>query len=71
MPSPALRLEAVSHVFHHGTPNEVRALDAIGLELEPGAFAVVVGNNGSGKSSLLNAVAGSLALTDGKIYLGG
>jgi putative tryptophan/tyrosine transport system ATP-binding protein len=71
MPSPALRLEAVSHVFHQGTPNEVRALDSIGLELEPGAFAVVVGSNGSGKSSLLNAVAGSLALTGGKVYLGG
>jgi putative tryptophan/tyrosine transport system ATP-binding protein len=71
MPSPTLRLEGVSHVFHPGTPNEVRALDSIGLELERGAFAVVVGNNGSGKSSLLNAVAGSLGLTGGKLYLDG
>ena len=71
MPEIALRLEAVSHVFHRGTPNEVRALDAIDLELERGTFTVVLGTNGSGKSSLLNAIAGSLALTGGRVYLDG
>ena len=62
MPEIALRLEAVSHVFHPGTPNEVRALDAVDLELARGSFTVVLGTNGSGKSSLLGAIAGSLAL---------
>lgn len=71
MPDVALRLEAVSHAFHAGTPNEVRALDAVDLELERGTFTVVLGTNGSGKSSLLNAISGSLALEGGRVYLDG
>jgi putative ABC transport system ATP-binding protein len=71
MPEIALRLEAVSHVFHPGTPSEVRALDTVDLELERGSFTVVLGTNGSGKSSLLNAIAGSLMISRGRIHLGG
>jgi putative ABC transport system ATP-binding protein len=71
MAEAALRLEGISHVFHRGTPGEVRALDSVDLALEPGSFTVVLGTNGSGKSSLLNAIAGSLALTDGRVYLDG
>jgi putative tryptophan/tyrosine transport system ATP-binding protein len=66
----ALRLAGVSTVFHAGTPNEVRALDGIDLELVRGPFTVVLGTNGSGKSSLLGAIAGSLPLTSGRVYLG-
>jgi putative ABC transport system ATP-binding protein len=71
MAEAALRLEGVSHVFHRGTPGEVRALDGVDLALEPGSFTVVLGTNGSGKSSLLGAIAGSLTLTDGRVYLDG
>jgi putative ABC transport system ATP-binding protein len=71
MPEIALRLNAVSHVFHPGTPNQVRALDAVDLELARGSFTVVLGTNGSGKSSLLGAIAGSLALAGGSVYLDG
>jgi len=71
MPDIALRLEGVSQVFHPDTPNEVRALDHIDLELERGTFTVVLGTNGSGKSSLLNGIAGSLALAGGRFYLDG
>jgi putative ABC transport system ATP-binding protein len=71
MPELALRLEAVSLVFHPGTPSELRALDTVDLELEQGTFTVVVGTNGSGKSSLLNAIAGSLALAGGRVHLDG
>jgi putative ABC transport system ATP-binding protein len=71
VPDIALRLETVSHVFHPGTPSELRALDTVDLELEQGTFTVVVGTNGSGKSSLLNAIAGSLALASGRVYLDG
>jgi putative tryptophan/tyrosine transport system ATP-binding protein len=66
----ALRLSGVSHVFHPGTPGEVRALDAVDLDLERGTFTVLLGTNGSGKSSLLNAIAGSLTLSSGRIWLG-
>jgi len=71
MPEIALRLEAITHLFHAGTPNEVRALDGVDLQLERGTFTVVLGTNGSGKSSLLNAIAGSLELASGRIHLDG
>jgi putative ABC transport system ATP-binding protein len=70
MPDAALRAEGLSLVFHPGTLNEVRALDGVDLALAPGTFAVVLGTNGSGKSSLLGAIAGSLALAEGRVYLG-
>jgi putative ABC transport system ATP-binding protein len=71
MADAALRLAAVSHAFHPGTPDEVRALDAVDLALEPGTFAVVLGANGSGKSSLLNAIAGGLPGSTGRIWIDG
>lgn len=71
MPEIVLRLEGVSQVFHQGTPSEVRALDRVNLELERGTFTVVLGANGSGKSSLLNATAGGLTLAAGRVYLEG
>jgi putative ABC transport system ATP-binding protein len=71
MPESALRLEAVSHVFHRGSANEVRALDQVDLELDRASFSVILGTNGSGKSSLLNAIAGSLPITAGRVYLEG
>jgi putative ABC transport system ATP-binding protein len=71
MADTALRLEGLSHVFHRDTPSEVRALDGVDLAVERGTFTVVVGTNGSGKSSLLNAIAGSLGLTGGRVYLDG
>ena len=71
MPEVVLRLEAASHVFHLGSPSETRALDGVDLELEQGSFTVVLGTNGSGKSSLLNAIAGSLPLVQGRVYLEG
>jgi putative ABC transport system ATP-binding protein len=67
----ALQVERVSHAFHPGTNNEVRALDKVNLELERGTFTVVLGTNGSGKSSLLNAVAGTLPAGGGRIGLDG
>ena len=67
----ALRLEGISHVYHRDTPSEVRALDGVDLAVERGTFTGVVGTNGSGKSSLLNAIAGSLGLTGGRVYLDG
>ena len=71
MPDLVLRLERVSHVFHPGTPNEVRALDGVDLELGRGSFTAVLGTNGSGKSTLLGAVAGSLGSARGRVFLEG
>src|SRR5439155_7546249 len=65
-----LEIRGISKTFHAGTPNEVRALQAVSLRLEPGSFAIVVGTNGSGKTSLLNAVAGTFFVDRGTIWIG-
>ena len=67
----ALELVDLRHTFNEGTVNEVRALRGVDLVMEPGAFVVVLGFNGSGKSSLLNAVAGTLIPAHGKVLVHG
>jgi putative ABC transport system ATP-binding protein len=69
--SRALELEDLRHTFNEGTVNEVRALRGVDLVMEPGAFVVVLGFNGSGKSSLLNAVAGTLIPAHGQVKVFG
>src|SRR5262245_37014364 len=66
-----LELENIRKTFHHGTPNEVRALGGVSLQLQPGSFLIIIGTNGSGKSTLLNAVAGSFFVDTGRIRLDG
>ena len=66
-----LEIRAVSKTFNPGTPNEMRALQAIDLRVNDGAFVVIIGTNGSGKSTLLNAVAGSFYVDSGSIALAG
>ena len=69
--APALRLEALRMIFHPGTPNERVALDGLNLTLNTGDFAVVIGSNGAGKSTMLNAISGALPLDSGKVELHG
>src|SRR5512132_2756901 len=66
-----LEIRAVSKTFNPGTPNELRALQAIDLTVSDGSFVVIIGTNGSGKSTLLNAVAGSFYIDSGAICLAG
>ena len=53
-----LKLSHVSKTFNTGTINEKKALVDLNLHLEPGDFVTVIGGNGAGKSTMLNAVAG-------------
>jgi putative ABC transport system ATP-binding protein len=66
-----LEIDDVSMTFHPRTPNEVRALRNVSLAVPAGSFVVVIGTNGSGKSSLLNAVAGTFLVDEGRIRLAG
>jgi putative tryptophan/tyrosine transport system ATP-binding protein len=66
-----LEIRDISKTFHAGTSNEVRALQNVSVTIEPGSFVIVVGTNGSGKSSLLNAVAGTFFIDSGRISLAG
>ena len=69
--SEMLKIDNIRKVFNPGTINEKVALDGVNLTLEEGEFVTVIGGNGAGKSTTLNAVAGVWPVDSGKIYLGG
>lgn len=64
-----LRIENVSVYFNKGTPNEVKALDNLSLQVNEGEFITVIGPNGAGKSTLFNVIAGTVPVAGGRIYL--
>lgn len=66
-----LEVKNISKTFNPGTVNEVKALQGISFELEEGSFVCVLGTNGSGKSTMLNAVAGTFPVDTGSISLKG
>ena len=66
-----LKIEEVYKTFNAGTINEKKALCGVNLTLEEGEFVTVIGGNGAGKSTTLNAVAGVWPVDSGKIYIGG
>lgn len=66
-----IELQDVSKTFNRGTANEVQALRNINLTIKDSEFIVVVGPNGSGKTSLLNALAGTIEIDSGEISIDG
>ena len=57
--------------FNPGTPIETKALQGLSLEIPTGQFVTVIGTNGAGKSTFLNAVSGDLSVDSGKILIDG
>lgn len=66
-----LELKNVCKTFNAGTVNEKVALNGLDLTLEDGDFVTVIGGNGAGKSTMLNAVAGVWPIDMGKILIDG
>lgn len=66
-----LELINVNKTFNIGTANEKKALDNLCLRLEDGDFVTVIGGNGAGKSTMLNAIAGTFKIDSGSIILDG
>ena len=57
--------------FNPGTPIETKALQGLSLEIPTGQFVTVIGTNGAGKSTFLNAVSGDLPVDSGAILIDG
>ena len=55
--------------FNPGTPIETRALRGLSLEIPAGQFVTVIGSNGAGKSTFLNAVSGDQSIDSGSIVI--
>ncbi|WP_251319452.1 ABC transporter ATP-binding protein [Flintibacter muris] len=66
-----LEIKEIWKTFNSGTVNEKQALRGVSLTLEDGDFCTVIGGNGAGKSTMLNAVAGTWTVDEGSISIGG
>ena len=66
-----LKIENVYKTFNAGTVNEKVALRGLNLQLKEGDFVTVIGGNGAGKSTMLNAITGVFGVDEGKILIDG
>ena len=66
-----LEIQNIHKTFNPGTVNEKIALDGLSLTLADGDFCTVIGGNGAGKSTMLNAICGVWPLDSGKILIDG
>ena len=66
-----LEIKNLVKIFNKGTINERTALNGVNLTLNDGDFVTVIGGNGAGKSTILNAVAGVWPVDAGNIILNG
>lgn len=66
-----LELKNIYKYYNPGTVNEMCLFENYNLTVKDGEFVSVVGSNGSGKTSMLNIICGSIPVEDGKIFLDG
>lgn len=66
-----LEIKNIHKTFNPGTINEKIALNGVSLTLNEGDFVTIIGGNGAGKSTTLNAIAGVWPVDDGSISIGG
>ena len=66
-----LEIKNIYKTFNPGTINEKVALNRLSLKLKEGDFVTVIGGNGAGKSTMLNAVAGTWLVDEGQILIDG
>ena len=66
-----LELKNITKVYDPGTVTETTLFKNYNLTVQDGQFVSVVGSNGSGKTSLLNIICGSLPVEGGSVSIGG
>lgn len=66
-----LEVREVSKTYNPGTVTEQCLFDRFSLSVEDGQFVSIVGSNGSGKTSLLNIICGSIPVENGDVLVGG
>lgn len=64
-----LNLVDIHKYYNPGTVNESCLFKGFNLSIDEGEFVSVVGSNGSGKTSMLNLICGSIPLDSGKILI--
>lgn len=66
-----LELKNVSKIYNPGTVTELCLFDDFNFTVKDGEFVSVVGSNGSGKTSMLNIICGSIPVSDGRVLIDG
>ncbi|HCS94327.1 MAG TPA: ABC transporter ATP-binding protein [Clostridiales bacterium] len=66
-----LEITGLKKVFNRSTVNEKVALNGLNITVNDGDFVTVIGGNGAGKSTMLNAICGVFPVDEGKIVLDG
>ena len=70
MMNPILSIQNIRRDFKMGEET-VHALRGVSFDIYPGEFVTIMGTSGSGKSTMLNAIAGSFQIDSGKIVIDG
>lgn len=66
-----LELRQITKIYNPGTVTEQKLFDHFSLTVEEGQFVSIVGSNGSGKTSLLNIICGSIGVEGGDVLMDG
>ena len=66
-----LELREIYKYYNPGTVNEMCLFNDFSLSIEDGQFVSVVGSNGSGKTSMLNIICGSIPIDEGAVLING
>ena len=66
-----LELRNITKIYNPGTVTEQTLFREFSLTVEEGQFVSIVGSNGSGKTSLLNIICGSIPIEGGDVLVGG
>ena len=66
-----IELKNVSKIYNPGTVTELCLFDNFNFTVKGGEFVSVVGSNGSGKTSMLNIICGSIPVSDGEVLIDG
>ena len=66
-----IELRGVSKIYNPGTVTELCLFEDFNLTVKDGEFVSVVGSNGSGKTSMLNIICGSIPVSDGDVLIDG
>ncbi len=66
-----LEVKGITKIYNPGTVTEMKLFDNFNLSVGNGEFVSVIGSNGSGKTSLLNIICGSIPIDSGDVLIGG